>query len=392
MYEGLKEAFTSTFNKEPKWIFSVPGRSELGGNHTDHQHGRVLACAIDLDSKAAVALNDENIIRLQSKGFSMCEVKLPIEDAKESEYGTTLALIKGVVRYFEDKGCTVKGFDAYVESDVLVGSGLSSSASFEVLVGLIVNVLNQCGISNEEIAIASQYAENVYFGKPCGLMDQMACSVGNIITIDFKDPKNPVIEAIDFDFSTTNHCLCIIDSGASHADLTDCYASIPNELKKVSNFFGKDVLRDVCEEEFYAHIDEVRKVAHDRAILRAMHVYEDNKRVVKMVEALKANDFDGYLKLVTESGNSSWLYLQNVIAEGRTEAQEVALAIAYAKKLLNGRGAVRVHGGGFAGTIQAYVPLDMKDDFVKHMETLLGEGSCHILSIRKDGAVLLEEL
>lgn len=391
MYEDLKNSFKLQFNKEPQWILSVPGRSELGGNHTDHQHGRVLACAIDLDSKAAVALNDEHIIHLQSEGFDLCEVKLPVGKPDETEFGTTTALIKGVVAYFQNKGVEVKGFDAYVKSDVLVGSGLSSSASFEVLVGLIINTINQCGISNEEIAIASQYAENVYFGKPCGLMDQMACSIGNIITIDFKDPSKPVTEAIDFDFSTTGHCLCIIDSGASHADLTDCYAGIPNELKKVCAYFKKDVLRDVDECEFYANLKEVRKVVGDRGILRAMHVYEDNKRVVKMVEALKKNDFNQFLELVTESGNSSWLYLQNVIPEGRIEDQEVALAIAYAKHILNGKGAVRVHGGGFAGTIQAYVPLDMKDEFVKKMEEVLGDGSCHILSIRKDGGVVLEE-
>lgn len=391
MFEALKESFKKQFNKEPEYIFSAPGRSELGGNHTDHQHGRVLACAIDLDSKAAVARNDEQVIRVLSKGFELCTVPLPVGDARCDEYNTTVSLIKGIVAKISEHH-EVHGFDAYITSDVLVGSGLSSSACFEVLIGVIINTLDHCGLSNVEIAKIGQYAENVYFGKPCGLMDQMASSVGNIITIDFKDPTNPIIEPLTFDFSTTNHALCIIDSGASHADLTDCYAAITKELKKVTAFFNKEYLRDVEESEFYKNLKELRKEVGDRAVLRAMHVYEDNKRVEKMVEALKQNDFTAYLQLVNESGESSYMYLQNVIPEGRIEQQEVAFALAYAKHILNGSGAVRVHGGGFAGTIQAYVPMEEVCSFVTKMEDVLGSGSCHILNIRKDGGVLLETL
>lgn len=391
MYETLKQNFVNQFGAQPKWIFSAPGRTELSGNHTDHQHGRVLAAAVNLDTKAAVAPNSASCIRVLSEGYPMCEIALPVGKPDSTQFGTTASLIAGVAARFAELGHTVTGFDAYVTSDVLPGSGLSSSAAFEVLIGVIINHMGTCGLTAAEIAMVGQYAENVYFGKPCGLMDQTASSVGNIITIDFADPSAPQIQPLAFDFAAHNHALCIIDSGASHADLTDCYAAIPAELQTVCAVFGAKVLREVPEDVFYANIAKVRAAAGDRAILRAIHVYEENKRVDSQVKALEQGDFDTFLKLVSASGRSSWMLLQNVIPEGRTAAQEVAFALTVAEHLLAGRGAVRVHGGGFAGTIQAFVPNDMLDTFRTGIDSILGAGSCHVLSIRPQGGVLLEE-
>ena len=389
MYEQLKERFAQTFGKAPDYIFSAPGRTELGGNHTDHQHGKVLAAAVDRETLAAVAPNSSHTVNLLSEGFPTCHIDLSDLTVHPEEEGKTSALIRGVAAKFREYG--LKGFDAYVTSNVLSGSGLSSSAAFEVLVGVIFNHLCSAGKNAVEIAQIGQYAENVYFDKPCGLMDQTASSVGNIIGIDFADPKNPIVTPIPFDFSASGYRLCIIDSGASHADLTDEYAAITQELKAVCRFFGKEFLRDVSESQFYENIAAVRKAVGDRAVLRAIHVFEENKRVEKQTEALLAGNFEAFLKLVTESGHSSWLMLQNVVPAGRKEAQEVAYSLAVAQQLLGGRGACRVHGGGFAGTIQAFVPEDMVDAFRAGMERALGEGSCHIMSIRKEGGILLEE-
>ena len=391
MYEDLKQRFRQQFGKDARWIFSAPGRTEIGGNHTDHQHGRVLAAAVDLDTTAAVALNGRDSIRVLSEGYDLCEISLPVEEPDPEKFGTTSSLITGVAARFSQLGHRILGFDAYVTSRVLPGSGLSSYAAFEVLMGEIINQLFCCGLSQPEIAMAGQYAENVYFGKPCGLMDQMASAVGNIITIDFAEEGKPKVTPVPFDFADTGYGLCIIDSGASHADLTDCYAAIPAELKKVCACFGARVLREVPEEKFYADIGKVREAAGDRAVLRAIHVYEDNRRVEEQVRALSEGDFDRFLELVRESGRSSWMLLQNVIPEGRTARQEVAFALALAERLLKGRGAVRVHGGGFAGTIQAFVPRDLLESFRDGIEAVLGEGSCHVLSIRPRGGMLLEE-
>ncbi|MBQ1208673.1 MAG: galactokinase [Lachnospiraceae bacterium] len=387
--EIVRKGFEETFGAGRELMyFSAPGRTEIGGNHTDHQQGRVLAAAVNLDMLAAVAFNDDGVIRMQSEGFRLCEVALKDLSVEERLYGTTLSLIRGMAAELQKRGAKLRGFDAYVISDVLRGSGLSSSAAYEVLVGTIINELMNEGKANAvEIAQIGQIAENVYFGKPCGLMDQMASSVGNLVTIDFADKANPVVEKIDFDFSTSGYTLCIIDSGADHADLTDEYAAVPGELKKVCAVFGKSVLREIPEEEFMKRIPEVRKAAGDRAVMRAFHVYADNQRVVKQCEALKNNDFDTFLTLVRQSGESSWMYLQNVIPAGYKEHQEMALALALCGKLLNGQGAYRVHGGGFAGTIQAFVPNRMVDEFVEGMEAVLGEGSCHCLSIRAEGGV-----
>ncbi len=389
MYSHIRQAFLEQFGHPAQFLFSAPGRTELGGNHTDHQHGCVLAAAVNRAALAAVAENGTRTIRLLSEGYPMCRIDLDDLEARPSEFGRTAALIRGVAARFAD--CGIRGFDAYVTSTVLPGSGLSSSAAFEVLLGTVLNHLFHEGRTAAEIAMIGQYAENVYFGKPCGLMDQMASSVGNIIGIDFADPENPLVTPIAFDFSQSGYSLCVVNSGGSHADMTDEYAAIPGELRQVCAVFGKTYLRDVPEDAFYDRLPEVRRAVGDRGVLRAIHVMEDNKRVARQIKALQRGDFAAFLRDVTESGLSSWRYLQNVVPAGQTKAQDVAVALAVAEKLLAGSGACRVHGGGFAGTIQAFVPQDRVPQFRAGMEAVTGEGSCHILSIRKEGGVLLED-
>jgi galactokinase len=328
------------------------------------------------------------MIRIQSKGYPLSEVNLNNLEPVASEINSTPALIRGVAARFVQLGCAVGGFDAYCESTVLPGSGLSSSAAFEVLVGTIINHLFFDGkVSQPEIAMIGQYAENVFFGKPCGLMDQTASAVGNLVTIDFFDKEKPVIEPVDFDFASCGHALCIIDSGADHADLTDEYAAVPGEIKAVATYLGKEVLTQIDEAEFYAKIPELRKACGDRAVMRCLHFYQENARVPQQVAALREGDFEAFLRLVKQSGYSSYMYLQNVIPSGYKAHQDVAVALALAEHYLQGRGAYRVHGGGFAGTIQAFVPVDMLDAFVAGMDAALGEGACHVLSIRPQGGV-----
>ena len=385
---ALDAGFAAAFEGTPERYFSAPGRTEIGGNHTDHQRGRVLAAAVNLDTVAAVRLNGTDEIRILSKGYPMSVVNVTELTPVESEINSTPALIRGVVARFVQMGCEVKGFDAYCESTVLPGSGLSSSAAYEVLIGTIVNGLFFDGkVSQPEIAMIGQYAENVFFGKPCGLMDQMASAVGNLVNIDFFDKENPVIRPLSFDFASSGHALCIIDSGADHADLTDEYAAVPGEIKAVAAYMGKEVLTQIDEADFYAKIPELRKVCGDRAVMRCIHFYQENARVPKQVEALEKGDFDAFLKLIKESGHSSYMYLQNVIPAGYKAHQDVAVALALAEHYLNGRGAYRVHGGGFAGTIQAFVPFDILDAFVAGMDAALGKGACHVLSIRPQGGV-----
>ena len=389
MYEKLKTRFQETFHRPCPMLFSAPGRTELSGNHTDHQHGCVLAAAVNREAVAAVAENGTMTVNLLSEGYPMCHIDLHDMEVHPEEFGKTSALIRGVASKFQE--FSLKGFDAYVTSSVLSGSGLSSSAAFEVLIGNIFNYILCAGKDPVELAQIGQYAENVYFGKPCGLMDETASSVGNIIAIDFKDPAVPAVTPIAFDFSACGYSLCIIDTGADHADLTDEYAAIPQELSRVCAVFGKEYLRDVDEEEFYRRLPEVRVAAGDRGTLRAIHVFQENRRVAAQVKALQENDFDTFLHYVRESGLSSWRFLQNVVPAGYKQHQEVALSLALAEKLLNGRGACRVHGGGFAGTIQAFVPVDLLDTFRAGMEAVLGEGRCHVLSIRKEGGMVLED-
>ena len=370
------------------YIFSAPGRTEICGNHTDHQHGAVVAAAVNLETVADVYLNGTDLIRVESEGYAPVTIDLKDLSVHEEEKNSTAAIIRGVAAVFAKKGAALQGFDAKVRSTVLPGSGLSSSAAFEVLIGTILNGLfydNQC--SAVEIAQIGQYAENVYFGKPCGLMDQTASSVGNMVFIDFADPSAPVVERVDFDFANAGYALCIIDSGADHADLTDEYAAIPGELKQLCAHFGKGFLRDIPEEEFFAEIPALRGKVTDRAILRAIHVYQENKRVFRLAAALKSGDFDTFLEVIKESGRSSWMYLQNITPAGAVEQQAVGVALALCDMLLAGRGAFRVHGGGFAGTVQAFVPVDMLEGFQSRIEAVLGEGSCHVLQIRPEGGI-----
>ena len=385
---ALDAGFAAAFGGAPAAYFSAPGRTEIGGNHTDHQRGRVLAAAVNLDTLAAVRPNGTKVIRMLSQGYPICEVSLDALEPREDEINTTPALIRGVAARFVQMGCDVHGFDAYCESTVLPGSGLSSSAAYEVLVGTIINHLFFEGkVSQPEIAQIGQYAENVFFGKPCGLMDQTASAVGGLVTIDFADKDHPLIRSVNFDFSACGHALCIIDSRASHADLTDEYAAVPREMKQIAGHLGREVLTEIPEEEFYAAMPALRAAFGDRAVLRCVHEYQENQRVVRQVEALEQGDFDGFLKLIKESGFSSWMYLQNVIPAGYKEHQEMAIALALCEKYLGGKGAYRVHGGGFAGTVQAFVPYEILERFVAGVDAVLGEGACHVLSIRPQGGV-----
>lgn len=373
---------------EKHYVFSAPGRTEISGNHTDHQRGCVLAAAVNLETVADVRLNGTNNIWVQSQGYPTIKVDLDDLSVREEEKNTTAALIRGVASSFVQRGAKLQGFDAVVNSTVLPGSGLSSSAAFEVLFGTILNELFfDKKLSAVEIAQIGQYAENVYFGKPCGLMDQMASSVGSLVFIDFEDPADPKIEKVSFDLAAAGYALCIIDSGADHVDLTDEYAAIPAEMKQVCAYFGKEVLRQISYSDFMKAIPELRKTVSDRAILRAMHIYQENERVVNLVQSLKAGDVDTFLNLVKESGRSSWMYLQNITPAGSVMHQEVAVALAMCDTLLQGKGAYRVHGGGFAGTVQAFVPLDMLESFKTGIEAVLGKGACHVLNIREQGGI-----
>ena len=375
-------------------LYSAPGRTEIGGNHTDHNNGVVLAGSVNLDMVAVVSPNEENVIRVKSLGFDKIDdvdVTNLVPQPREAEHSASL--IRGVAKGIVDAGGKVGGFDCYTTSNVLRGSGLSSSAAFEVCIGAILrgeyNNNDMEKFNQVKIAQIGQYAENVFFGKPCGLMDQTACAVGGVITIDFKDPAHPVVGQTAIDLAKHGFVMCISDTKGSHADLTDEYAAIPNECRAVAAVCGGEVLRDVPFETFLANIPACRKQCGDRAVLRAFHFYADNDRVPQQVAALREGDFDAFLQMVTASGDSSWEYLQNVIPAGYKEHQEVAVTIAAAKHYLGGKGAVRVHGGGFAGTVQAFVPVEMLTDFKANMEKILGAGRCHVLNIRPEGGAVL---
>ena len=386
-YAAVIDAFSELFSGERDIrLFSAPGRTEVGGNHTDHNHGRVLAAGINLDAIAAAAKNDDNVVRVKSEGYPMDVVDLSDLSVQPSELGHSPALVRGVCQGFLNYGYKIGGFDAATASRVLSGSGLSSSAAYEVLVGTMLNYLYNDGkVDAVTIAKIAQYAENEYFGKPCGLMDQTACSVGSFVTIDFNDPQNPEIEEVKFDFAACAHALCIVDTKGSHSDLTDEYAYIREEMESVAQYFGKKVLREVPEAEFYGEIASVRKRVGDRAVLRAMHFYADNARVLKEVDALRAGDFEAFKQYILESGNSSYMYNQNVFSVKKPQEQPVSLALAISQRVLAGRGAWRVHGGGFAGTIQAFVPLDLLDTYKSEIERVFGEDACYVLSIRPVG-------
>ena len=386
-YIELAETFTELFgeNRDLR-MFSAPGRTEVGGNHTDHNHGKVLAAGINLDAIAIASKNDDNTVRIKSKGYKMDVVDLNELVVKPAEFGKSQALVRGVCDGFVQNGYSVGGFDACTMSNVLSGSGLSSSAAFEVLVGTMLNYLYNDGkVDAVTIAKIAQYAENKFFDKPCGLMDQTACSVGSFVTIDFNDPASPVIEEVKFDFASCGHSLCIVDTKGTHSDLTDDYAAIRSEMESVAEYFGKKVLREVDRDEFYKNIPAIREKLGDRPILRAIHFYNDNERVDREVAALKANDFETFKATILESGLSSYMYNQNVFSSKQPNVQPVSVALAISEGILRGRGAWRVHGGGFAGTIQAFVPNDILNEYKAEIERVFGEGSCHILSVRPVG-------
>ena len=372
-------------------LFSTPGRTEVGGNHTDHQHGRVLAAGVNLDVIAVVTKNDTGVITVKSEGFAPDTVRADELDAVPAEKNTSAALIRGTCAGFERRGFQKGGFDAYTTSNVLKGSGLSSSAAFEVLLGNILNHLYNGGrIDPVTLAKNAQFAENAYFGKPCGLMDQTACAVGGFVSIDFADPEKPLVSKVDFDFSHCGHSLVIVDTKGDHADLTGDYASIGEEMRGVAAYFGKTVLREVDEEEFFSSLGRLRGKLSDRAILRAIHFFSDNRIALEEADALRRKDFDTFKKLIIRSGQSSFMYLQNAYSLKNPSSQGIPLGIAASERLLKGKGAWRVHGGGFAGTMQAFVPNEMVEEYKGMVESLFGEGSCYVLSIRPVGAIRLE--
>lgn len=381
-------AYEQNFGSGEVEIYSAPGRSEIGGNHTDHQHGEVLAASINNDAIAIAGRTSDHTVTIISDGSSALTVDLDDLTQYEAEKGSTAALIRGVLMGIQERGYTPGGFQAYITSDVLIGAGLSSSAAFETLIGTVVSGLyNDMKISPIDIALIGQYAENVYFGKPCGLMDQMACSVGNLVHIDFADPADPVVEKIEFNLEEYDYSLCIVDTKGSHADLTDEYAAIPLEMKKAASCFGKEVLRDVSREELFAGLSTVRSAAGDRAALRAIHFVEENERVKQEIAALRGGDFTGFLKTVRSSGDSSFKYLQNVYSSQDTRQQNMSIALAASDSILKENGVSRVHGGGFAGTIQAFVRNSAVPAYKTTMDGIFGEGSCSVLKIRKYGGM-----
>lgn len=367
-------------------LFSAPGRSEIGGNHTDHNHGLVLAAGISLDAIAVASKNDEGIVRVKSAGYPMDTVNCSELEPNEKEYGKSQAIVRGIIARFRQLGYNAGGFDAATSSQVLSGSGLSSSAAFEVLVGTILNHLYNDGkVPMPEIAKIAQYSENVYFGKPCGLLDQMACAVGGFVSIDFEDTSKPVINAIDFDFAKSGHSLVIVDTKGSHSNLTDDYAAVRSEMENVAGFFGKSVLREIEKKDVIANAAALSEKLGERAVLRALHFFGENEKVVAQTDALLKNDFEAFKALIIASGRSSYMYNQNVYTCKNPLNQPLSLALCVSEQLLLGKGAWRVHGGGFAGTIQAFVPNALVTEYTDAMKSIFGDDSCYVLSIRKGG-------
>lgn len=390
--QGATHGFSRIYGRAPARLFSAPGRTELGGNHTDHQGGLVIAAAVALDNIAAVLPNDENIIRVYSDSHGAFSIDLNDLSPKPEEAGTPSSLVRGIADFYSVQGYgTAGGFDAYVSSQVPVGSGLSSSAAFEVLVAAVMNGLSFGGtLPPELLARAGQYAENIHFGKPCGLMDQMASAVGGIIGIDFQAPDTPKAERLSVDFSTFGFSLCFIHTGSTHEFLGDEYSAIPAEMNAVAGLFGQNRLRDVNREEFYAALPSLKGRVTDRALLRAMHFYDENERVRQELSALRRGDMQGFLQLVQESGDSSWKLLQNIVPGGAVADQSTALALAWSRHLLGSSGACRIHGGGFGGTIQAYVPIESAELFRQDIESMTGAGSFRFLRLRDAGAAEIE--
>ena len=390
-YSRTAEKFEKYYSEKPLYAFSAPGRTEIGGNHTDHNHGCVIAAGVSLDIIAFVIPTDDGIITFKSEGYPESVVNTAEKEPVKTEINTTAALIRGVSARLSDTGYKTGGFKAYAVSDVLQGSGLSSSAAVEVLVGTIINGLYNDGkISPVEIAQAAGYGENKFFGKASGLMDQMASSVGGFITIDFKDTENPVITPIKYDFTKSGYNLCIVDVKASHADLSDEYSAIPNEMKKVAEFFGKNVLREITKQQLIDNIIPLRKACGDRAVLRSLHFFDDSQRAVNEGKALEKGDIQEFLRLVNESGDSSMNYLQNTFPCSAPDEQGMTIALYTAKQILKDKGAARVHGGGFGGTIQCFVPDNLLDTFVKEMSEILGDDSFYVPDIRPVGGVMVD--
>lgn len=388
-YGKLVERFEKRFGAQKGGLcfFSAPGRTEIGGNHTDHNNGRVLAAAVNLDTIACVSRTDDNVIVVDSEGFAPITVELDNLDIREKDFGTTLALIRGTAGIMKEMGYKIGGFRATISSSVLRGSGLSSSAAFEVLIAAILDGLyNGFVVDAKTRAVIAQKVENVFFGKPCGLMDQMASSVGGMVTIDFKE-QDAKVEAIACDFAAKGYALCVVNTGGDHGDLTDDYAAIRKEMEAVAAHFGKHVLREVELETVENHVGELRRACGDRAVLRALHYYDENARVLEQAAAIRGGDLPAFFDAVKRSGDSSWKLLQNVYA--RSTEEQMAMGIELSRRFLHGDGAQRVHGGGFAGTIQAYVPLDRLDDYKKLMEDAFGPGSCTALMVRPEGAVMM---
>ncbi len=390
-YIEAVEEYERLYGESRVALFSVPGRSEISGNHTDHNRGRVIAASIDLDIIAVAAKRDDSVISVTSKGFDPDNVDISSLTPDPADYGRSSALIAGVADGFVKAGYKVGGYNAYTTSNVFKGSGLSSSAAFEVMIGNILNhFYNEGRVENSRIAQISQYSENVFFGKPCGLMDQMACAVGGFITIDFADKDNPRFSSPDFDLTAKGYSLCIVNTGGNHTDLTDDYAAVPYEMKAVASYFGREVLGDITEDEVVENIPALREKFGDRAVLRALHFIDENKRVDRQVACLAEDDLDGFFKGVMESGDSSFKLLQNIFTVKNPHEQGLTLALDLTRRVLaDKKAAWRVHGGGFAGTIQAFVPNDSVEEYRAYIEKVFGEGNCHVLTVRSKGAIML---
>ncbi len=393
-YAKSIDKFTDIFgNSDNIRIFSAPGRTEVGGNHTDHQHGRVLAGSVDLDIIGIVSLNEDNVVRIKSEGYPQDTISLDELSVNEAEFGRAAALIRGVLSSFKEQGYNIGGFNAYTTNNVMRGSGLSSSAAFEVFVGTCVNFLfNDGKVSPVEVAKIGQKAESVYFGKPCGLLDQSASALGGFTAIDFKDTTKPVVEQVDFDLESHGYALCVVNTGGNHANLTQDYADITVECRNVSNFFDKGYLREVDTAEFFSKIAELKEKVGDRAVLRAIHFFNEDMRAELEKNALKNDDFDEFLRLISESGNSSFKFLQNVYSTSNVHEQGISLGIAATEQFImkSGRGACRVHGGGFAGTVQAFLPIEDIDAYREFIESIFGKDSCYVLKIRPFGGYELK--